>query len=774
MSPLVRKKILVKGVVQGVGFRPHVYKLAAEYSLSGWVRNDASGVTIEAEGPAPDVEAFTKDLSLRRPPASRVDSVSASVVTPSGGAGFSIVKSGGKVPAAAIIPADLALCGDCRRELLDASDRRYLYPFTNCTNCGPRYTIVKDVPYDRPATTMAPFKMCPACRREYADPLDRRFHAQPNACPVCGPSVELLYGEKTLRGLPALERAAGLLLSGRVGALQSLGGFHLACRADRPASMARLRVAKRRPHKPFALMFPSAAAAAGVCFVSRAEKAALASPEAPVVMLLRRSPRYAHAAPGLSSLGVMLPYTPLHTALFSLLARRGFSGPLVMTSGNFRDEPICRDRAEVEARLSGVASFVLHHDRPIHNRLDDSVVFRAAGELRLARRARGFVPGAVKLPSGKTPVLACGADLKNAFCLTRGAEAFLSQHIGDLSERLNQDFFHATLVNMKRLLRVSPAAIAHDLHPDYASTAIARSLPGRKLAVQHHAAHALSVAAEHGVAGPFLGVAFDGTGYGADGRIWGSEFLEFSGRTWRRAAHFAYFALPGGDAAALELWRPALSLVRSAFGPSWRKEAGRLFSCVGKSRLDTVERMLVSGLNCQLTSSMGRLFDAFSFIAGVRSEATYEAQGPMEMESLLPGRVSGRGYPFVLSGQAPAVIDPRPAVRAAVADRLAGRTPTYISARFHAGLAAAAVSAASALASSRGISVICLSGGVFQNRVLLETVSAGLSRRGFRVLSNSKVPANDGGIALGQAWYALKGYRQIHSGHDAAASPGLG
>jgi hydrogenase maturation protein HypF len=316
---------------------------------------------------------------------------------------------------------------------------------------------------------------------------------------------------------------------------------------------------------------------------------------------------------------------------------------------------------------------------------------------------------------------------------------------------------------MKRLLKISPGTVAHDLHPDYASTSIARSLPGRKLAVQHHAAHALSVAAEHGITGPFLGVAFDGTGYGSDGRIWGSEFLEFSGRTWRRAAHFAYFALPGGDAGALELWRPALSLVRAAFGPGWRKEAGRLFSGVGKPRLATVERMLASGLNSPLTSSMGRLFDAFSFIAGVRAEATYEAQGPMEMESLLARRLPGSGYRFGFSGSAPAVIDPSPAVRAAVSDRLAGRTPAHISARFHAGLAGAAVSAAASLASSRGISVICLSGGVFQNRVLLETVSAGLSRRGFRVLSNSRVPANDGGIALGQAWYALKGYRQAGS-----------
>ena len=747
--------------MQGVGFRPHVYKLAAEYALGGWVRNDASGVTIEAEGPGPSVEEFIKDISRRRPAAARVDSVVSRAVAPAGDTTFTITKSGGKAPAAAIIPADLALCADCRSELMDPADRRYLYPFTNCTNCGPRFTIVKSVPYDRPATTMAAFKMCPDCLREYGDPLDRRFHAQPNACPVCGPAVTLDPGGKTLRGPAALERTAALLAAGRIGALQSLGGFHLACRADSAAALKKLRAAKSRPHKPFAVMVPSLAAARRLCSVSAAEAAALSSPEAPVVMLRRNGGEFCEPAPGLSRLGVMLPYTPLHAALFAQLERKGFTGPLVMTSGNFRDEPICKDKPEVAARLRGVAAFTLYHDRPIHNRADDSVAYEAAGEIRLARRARGYVPSAVKLAAAGPPLAACGADLKNAFCLTRGSEAFLSQHIGDLSEPQNQAFFGETLANMRRLLKVSPAVVAHDLHPDYASSALARALPGRKVAVQHHAAHALSVAAEHGLQEPFIALVWDGTGYGTDGKIWGSELLVVDRKTWHRAGHLKYFRLPGGDAGALKAWRPALALFKAVYGAEWKKITGRLFAGLPAAELHTVDRMADAGVNSPLTSSMGRLFDAFAFIAGVRTEATYEAQGPMELESLLPARAAG-AYEFELKTESGLLqLDPSPAVRAAVRDRLAGRAPALISARLHAGLARAAAAWAAAAAREFNLKTVCLSGGVFQNRALLEGVTAALRKKGFTVYSNRLVPANDGGIALGQAWYALKGYRQV-------------
>ena len=760
MIYIIRQRILFKGVVQGVGFRPHIYKLALAYGLAGWVKNDASGVTVEAEGLPKNVREFVREISRLKPPASRIDSVLVFPLAPVGENSFSIAKSGGAAPAGAIIPADLALCGDCRRELLDPSDRRYLYPFINCTNCGPRFTIVETVPYDRPATTMAGFNMCQHCRREYANPLDRRFHAQPNACPVCGPAVELRAGGRTFQGQAALEKTAELIISGRIGALQSLGGFHLACRADSPAALSRLRAVKHRPHKPFAVMLPTLAAARKLCLVSKIEAAALSSPEAPVVMLRRRPGRFAEPAPGLSRLGVLLPYTPLHAALFALLAKKGFTGPLVMTSGNLRDEPICKDAAEVSGRLAAAASFTLSHNRPIHNRADDSVAFEAAGGLRLARRARGYVPTSIKLPAGGPALLACGADLKNAFCLTRGSEAFLSQHIGDLSEPKNQEFFSETLGKMSSLLKVRPGVIVHDLHPDYASFSIARSLPGTKLAVQHHAAHALSVAAEHGLKDPFIGVSFDGTGYGTDGKIWGSEFLVFGKNTWRRAGHLKYFALPGGDIGALETWRPALALVKDAFGPSWRKAAGGIFKKIPGAKLNTVERMTETGLNCPATSSMGRLFDAFSFIAGVRDAATYEAQGPMEMESLLDGKKHGV-YAFGLSqGETCLELDPAPAVRAAVVDRLAGVKAAVIAARFHSGVAAVAASTVLNLSGAAGIKTVCLSGGVFQNRALLEDVTSRLSRAGLKVLANSRVPSNDGGIALGQAWYAMNGYRE--------------
>jgi len=745
-------------VVQGVGFRPHIYKLAAAHALGGWVKNDAAGVTIEAEGRPAGVETFIREIALKKPPAARVDSVSVRAIRPAGEKTFFISRSGGKAAAAAIIPADLALCPDCRREMLTSSDPRWLYPFTNCTNCGPRFTIVKSVPYDRPATTMAGFKMCPSCRGEYANPLDRRFHAQPNACPVCGPSVTLEGGGLSFSGPSALEKTAILLISGEIVALQSLGGFHLACRADNPAALGKLRAAKKRPHKPFAVMVPSLAAARRVCRVSALEAAALSSSQAPVVMLRKRAPgSFCGPAPALAKLGVMLPYTPLHAALFSLLEKGGFPGALVMTSGNFRDEPICKSLPEVRSALSGAAAFTLWHDRPIHNRVDDSVVFEAAGAIRLARRARGYVPSAVKLSSGGASVLACGADLKNAFCLTRGAEAFLSQHIGDLSEPLNQEFFRETLSNFRRLLKVSPGIIVHDLHPDYASSAIARALPGRKTAVQHHAAHALSVAAEYGLEEPFIGLAFDGAGYGADGKIWGSEFLVFKDKAWRRAASLGYFALPGGDAGALETWRPALALIKAAFGPGWRKAAGVIFSGVSAAGVRTVERMLEAGLNCPETSSMGRLFDAFSFISGVRAETTYEAQGPMELEAVYDGR--GAAYCFDID-ETPGgyIINPGRALRAAVGDRLAGRTAARISAGLHKGAAEAAVEVSSRLCASTGIKTFCLSGGVFQNRTLLELVTAGLERRGFKVYSNRLVPANDGGLALGQAWHVIKNY----------------
>ena len=762
MSKIIRKKILIKGVVQGVGFRPHVYKLALERRLSGWVRNDAAGVTIEAQGRRSDIGLFIKHLSTRKPPAARIDSLRASVL-PAGAAGdFTIIKSGGKTQAEARIPPDLALCSDCRRELLNPLDRRYLYPFTNCTNCGPRFTIVKSIPYDRPLTTMKRFKMCPACLAEYRDPLDRRFHAQPNACPVCGPKVSVLLGSRRFYGPKALELAAQYLRSGKIVALQSLGGFHLACDAVDSGAVNRLRCLKERPAKPFAVMFGTPAEAAKFCLISKPERSALESAAAPAVMLKKKDTTALDTvAPGLDTIAAMLPYTPLHSALFRLLRAAGFENPLVMTSGNRRDEPIAKDLAEAAANIGPLADIIVSHDREIHNRIDDSVGFFAGDVFRLVRRARGWVPDSVKLPfAGAGNALGCGADLKSSFCLTRGAEAFLSQYLGDQGECRNQEFYAETLVKTRALLKVNPGIIAHDLHPDYYSSNYARSLKGVKVPVQHHVAHVLSVVAEHAIEGPFIGVALDGTGYGADGHIWGSEFFNIQANTWHRSARLEYFALPGGDASVREVWRPALSLLKKALGSGWRREAGALFSGVDRRTLAAVEKAADKGLNAPLTSSMGRLFDAVSFIAGLGAEATYEGQGPMELESLCL-KPAARGYPFDIKKKGDIfIIDPAKAVLGALRERGPGRARA-ISEKFHAGLAGALVTTVSAISRDTGIKTVVLSGGVFQNRTLLTLGLEKLARRGFKAFANEKVPANDGGIALGQVYYALKGFRQV-------------
>ena len=764
MPKIIRKKILIKGVVQGVGFRPHVYKLALKRRLSGWVRNDASGVTIDVQGRSTDLQLFIKELKTRKPPAARIDSLNASVLPPVAAGGFAIIKSGRNTKAEARIPPDLALCADCRREISDPSDRRYLYPFTNCTNCGPRFTIVAGIPYDRPLTTMKRFRMCPDCLAEYRNPLDRRFHAQPNACPVCGPKVSVCLGSRRLDGHKALELAARYLAKGKIVALQGLGGFHLACDAANADAVKRLRRLKDRPTKPFAVMFSAVDAIGKFCRLSNLERAALESAAAPAVMLKKKIlSALDPVAPGLDTIAVMLAYTPLHETLFRLLRAEGFTSPLVMTSGNRSDEPIAKDRAGAEENLGSMADLIVFHDREIHNRVDDSVGFIGAGAFRLVRRARGWAPDSIKLPLTAAQSAAgsfgCGADMKSAFCLTRGKEAFLSQYIGDQGEYQNQVFYAETLAKTRALLKVKPALIAYDLHPDYYSSVFARSLNGVKIPVQHHVAHILSVAAEHALEAPFIGAALDGTGYGTDGHIWGSEFFVIKGNTWRRSARLKYFALPGGDAAAREIWRPAMSLLKDALGSGWRREAGALFAGVAPAVLEAVERAADKGLNAPLTSSMGRLFDAVSFIAGLGAEATYEGQGAMELESLCSKPAAG-GYSFdIAKKDGVFIIDPAKAVLGALRERGPARARARaISEKFHAGLTDALVRTVSALSSDTGIKTVALSGGVFQNRTLLTGGIAKLERLGFRVYANEKVPANDGGIALGQVYYALKGF----------------
>ncbi len=751
----IRKRIIVKGVVQGVGFRPNVYKLALSHGLSGWVRNDLGGVTIEAQGPAPAVETFIAGIRHKSPPQSRIDSLTVSALKPGASGPFTIKESSYAGSSSAIIPADLGLCADCRREMLDPRDRRHLYPFTNCTNCGPRFTIVKTLPYDRTKTTMASFRMCPACSKEYHDPLDRRFHAQPNACPVCGPRVWCIAGGKKSERAKAMALAAAALAGGKIVALKSLGGFHLACDAAGAAAIARLRAAKRRPHKPLAIMAPSLAWAVRHLDVSARERELLASPSAPIVTLRKLSRgSFGGAAPRLSSVGVMLPYTPLHEALFAALAARGFTGPLVMTSGNRRDEPISRDDAEAEGALAGIADFFLFHDRPIHNRIDDSVTFVAAGEPRYIRMARGAVPAAVRLPfKPKAPLYCAGADLKSSFCLTRGDEAYLSQYIGDLEEIGNRDFYLETYRKMTALLGVKPRRAVADLHPDYFSSALPAELGLEADRCQHHLAHLLSVAAENGLKPPFCGAAFDGTGYGTDGSIWGGEFLSVVGKSWRREGRLRPFRLPGGAAAALEPWRPLLAMAADC-GPASLAKAFSLAPSAAAA--STALKMVSAGVNSPVSSSLGRLFDAVACAAGLGASSTYEAQGPMELESLCGPR-NRAGYEFAVSKAGGLTeLDWRPVLAAALAERGPARA-ARISARFHLGLAEAAAEILARLARRLGVKEVILCGGVFQNRVLLEWTSELLAARGLRPLANRLSPVNDGCIALGQAYFAAAG-----------------
>ena len=749
---IIRLRLTVKGVVQGVGFRPFVYKAAIAHKLTGSVLNTGEGVVIEAQGAAKGLGAFMAALDSKKPPQARIDSCVCSRIKYVRENSFVIESSSGH-SASAIIPADLSVCPDCAREMSDPSDRRYEYPFTNCTNCGPRFTIVEELPYDRANTTMSGFPMCPECRREYENPLDRRFHAQPNACPVCGPQVSAKKSGKVLKGRAALLAAAVLIKKGGIVALKSLGGYHLACSADNAAAVRRLRKGKQRPAKPFAVMFPSLSHLRKRCLLTPQESVLLSSPYAPIVMLDKKNNGdFCDCAPGLSRVGVMLPYTPLHLVLLRLLGEIGFDGPLVMTSGNLKDEPICIEEKQARQKLGAFCGLIVSHDRPIHNRCDDSVLFIADKNPRFIRRARGYVPQSVPLRADWPSVLGCGAQLKNTFCLTRGSEVFLSQHIGDMDDSENSAFYLETLANMKKLLGVRSEITAHDLHPDYVSTRLANKMSGTKIAVQHHLAHIASVLAEHGLNEPVLGAALDGTGYGPDGSIWGCEFMLVDGASWKRLGSLRPVPLPGGDGAVLDIWKMALSWFLAAGGG---KGGGyeKLFSGIKRGDLQTVEKMCASGVNSPQCSSMGRLFDAVSFFAGFGPRVSYEAQAAMELESCYGGGKVPADYHFdVYEHGGLLLADPAPLVKAAAFDGNRQR----ISDGLHRATASMTVEMLSRLSRSMGIRKAALSGGVFQNRVLLELVAQGLRDKGLEPYFNRLVPANDGGISLGQCWAARK------------------
>lgn len=762
-SPDDRRRIRVRvtGVVQGVGFRPFVYRLATSLDLGGHVLNDSRGVLLEVEGGPGEVDRFLERLPAEAPPLASVEDVRPDELPPRGEDGFEIVESEDEHPPSALVSPDTATCADCLDELYDPGDRRYRYPFINCTNCGPRFTIVQGVPYDRPLTTMADFEMCEPCRREYEDPGDRRFHAQPNACPDCGPSVGLVDadGEETADD-DAFAAAGTALREGGVVAVKGLGGYHLACRADDEGAVSRLRGRKHREDKPFALMPPDLEAAGELVELGPEEEAILAGRERPIV-LARRRPDAAVApsvAPGHRDLGVMLPYSPLHHLL---LDEAGAT--LVMTSGNVSEEPIAYRDGEALERLEGIADLFLVHDRPIHTRTDDSVlrVVSAPGGDRplMLRRSRGYVPMPVDLPVEGPPLLACGAHLKNTFTVARDGRAWVGHHIGDLENYETLISFREGVDHFEDLFSVEPQLVVHDLHPEYLSTKYAkedRQLP--TLGVQHHHAHLAACLAEHGEEGPAVGVVFDGTGYGPDGTIWGGEVLAGKLAEYERVRSLAPVRLPGGEAAIREPWRMACAwLCELADGVPEIPET--LAGDVDRSAWELVAQLARQGTASPVTTSAGRLFDAVSALCGVRSRVNYEGQAAVELEMAAARADDAGAYEArELDGR-----ELFGAVRRDVAD---GVAVERVAARFHRGLAGAAARAAAEVARDRSLSTVVLSGGVFQNVLLLERTAERLDRQGLRVLIPERLPPNDGGISYGQAAVAAAGVRAGGSGPE--------
>jgi hydrogenase maturation protein HypF len=749
VSILSARHIHIRGVVQGVGFRPFVYNLAAELGLAGWVLNSSSGVEIEAVGSDDLLDGFVERLMSEAPPLARIEYISATTVPISDveipEPGRFVIRHSEAQPGEFLpISPDVAVCDDCLRELFDPDDRRYRYPFINCTNCGPRFTIIRDIPYDRPKTTMAPFVMCPDCQAEYVDPVDRRFHAQPNACHVCGPRVWLQIPDRQspiASGEEAVQAVRQMLVGGKVVAIKGLGGFHLACDATNDAAVALLRERKGRVDKPFAIMSFDLETVESYCEMNDDERALLTSRERPIVLLRRRlgTPISPLVAPGNNTLGVMLPYTPLHYLL--LEPADGFTTALVMTSGNYSEEPIAIDNDEALKRLRNLADAFLFHDRDIHARCDDSVTRVFGGAELPIRRSRGYAPYPVHLPFEVKQVLGAGAELKNTFCLTRDRYAFLSQHIGDMENYETLQFFEQMVEQLKRTFRIEPEIIACDMHPGYLSTRWAESqissLRAQISFVQHHHAHIASVMAEAGLSGerPVIGVAFDGTGYGTDGAIWGGEFL---------IAHLKYVPLPGGDAAIRRPYRTALAHLWAA-GVAWDEDLLPVAAASAQER-SVLAQQLARSVAAVPTSSVGRLFDAVSALAGVCQVINYEAQAAIELETLAESDAQ-EAYPFSLNGEE---IDPGPWIRAVVADVRAGVRPGVISARFHSGLAQMVRDVCMRLRGETGLQDVALSGGVFQNVTLLAKILPLLEQVGFTVHAHRLVPPNDACISLGQ------------------------
>ena len=750
-------KIRVCGVVQGVGFRPFVYRLAQEHNLKGWVRNTSGSVEIGVEGNEVALKSFLTDLETKAPPLAHIEQVEATFYAPVGYTGFKIRGSQSQEDKYQLVSPDIATCKDCLREILRPADRRYRYPFTNCTNCGPRFTIIEDIPYDRPKTTMRKFQMCPQCQREYDDPLDRRFHAQPNACPRCGPSLKLVdKAGNPIETEDIIKKASTLLKSGNILALRGLGGFQLACDATNGGAVNLLRSRKRRPAKPFAIMMATLEEVEEHCLISSEERKLLESPECPIVLLKWRrnsSDICTAVAPNLKYLGAMLPYTPLHHLL---LKESGL--PLVMTSGNLSEEPIAKDNDEAMRRLKGIADYFLLHNRDIYARYDDSVYVVVDEIPQPVRRARGYAPYPISLPFKSKQVLACGAEEKNTFCLTKDNHAFISQHIGDMENEETLEHFENTVKLYKRLFRVEPEIIACDMHPEYLSTKYAQQIGSEQgltlIPVQHHHAHIVSCLADNKARGPVIGVAFDGTGFGVDGTIWGGEFLIADYKNFRRVGHLECVPLPGGIAAIKKPYRMALSFLYTLLDKDFPLVDLPL-SELNPEEVEVVKHQVARSLKSPLTSSAGRLFDAVSALTGVRSKIDYEAQAAIELEMLAPDEFNGleeKAYPFLITTDQGVKIVKLGRLISSVVQDVRNRIPvSTISFRFHQTVAKIITEMCKVLAQERAINRVALSGGVFQNRLLLKLATSLLRKEGFNVITHHLVPCNDGGISLGQA-----------------------
>ena len=758
-----RMQLTIQGTVQGVGFRPFVFRLAESFALSGWVINSAQGVVIDIEGPKDQLNAFLLAIETEKPPLAAIYSLESCFLDPVGYTEFEVRTSDAGGSKTALVLPDIATCPDCLAEIFDPTNRRYLYPFTNCTNCGPRFSIIRDLPYDRPATTMAAFDMCDQCRAEYTDPRNRRFHAQPNACQVCGPRAAFLdaAGNILSEHQPALTDAAEALKDGHIVAIKGIGGFHLMVDAGNEEAVRRLRLRKQREHKPLAMMFPATNALDAVdvlCYADALEKRLLRSPEAPIVLLRSKGAgaKFQHRAiaPSVSPknpyCGVMLPYTPLHHILMHLV---GF--PLVATSGNLSEEPICTDETEAVRRLAGICDYFLVHNRPIARHVDDSIVCVRSGRQQVLRRARGFAPLPIVLPDAllkQSKTCVCtGAHLKNTIALTKGKNVFVSQHIGDLESPKALDAFKCVIADLQRLWEAPAESMATDLHPGYASTRYAESADVPVIRVQHHHAHILSCMAENHLPPPVLGLAWDGTGFGPDNTIWGGEFLKVTDHGFERVAHFRTFSLPGGDRAVKEPRRSAVGLLYEIMGDGLFSASDlaplAAFSDQERQLLPT---MLKKRINTYTTSSLGRLFDAVSALLDISRISQFEGQAAMALEFLAETAHTDAVYPLALirpETPGPVIVDWEPMIREILDDVAARVSPARIAAAFHNTVAEAGVEIARLAGETR----VVLSGGCFQNRYLTEKTIVRLSQAGFSVYWHQRVPPNDGGISLGQA-----------------------